>query len=150
MTGTYEWRFELGGFLSVKDMNLGLIKSSEGPFFLAGLWDADGSWSPPDESHRFGQARILGGSHTVQKTKHLMLHYMGIKCGRMYVATHEGHRSNIGTYVITTRTNVYGTGVLAKSMEKWIQLVGSKMLLKGRRDLCHKWVPKAHNKSFTP
>ena len=62
--------------------------------------------------------------------KHALKHQWGISTGRMYVATPEGHTSNIGTYVIHTRKNVYGTGVLSKGMREWIDVVGSKMILK--------------------
>jgi hypothetical protein len=108
------------------------LKTPEGLYFLAGLWDADGNWSPPDESHPMGQARIFGGYHTVRYTKHWMKSEWGFKTGRMYIATPEGHISRIGEHIIHTRANVFGTGVLAKSMVAWVQLVGSKMMLKGR------------------
>jgi hypothetical protein len=126
------WIFEIGGPLATKNLDLGLLRSPEGLHFLAGLWDADGNWSPPDESHPMGQTRIFGGYHTVRYTKHWMKLQWGFRTGRMYIATPEGHISHIGEHVIYTRTNVYGTGVLTKSMAAWVQLVGSKMLLKGR------------------
>ncbi len=131
-TGTRVWIFEIGGPLALKNLNLGLLRSPEGLFFLAGLWDADGNWSPPDESHPLGQARIFGGGHTVTIVKRSMRRQWGFMTGRKYVATPEGHVSRIGTHVIVTRTNVYGTGILARSMAQWVAEVGSKMILKRR------------------
>jgi hypothetical protein len=61
------------------------------------------------------------------------MHYIvngAIRTGGPYIATHEGHTSRIGTHLIVTRTNVYGTIVRSKSIQMWIILVGSKMLLK--------------------
>jgi hypothetical protein len=52
--------------------------------------------------------------------------------GRMYVATPSGHVSAIGTHKIITRENVYGAGILARSMADWVRLVGEKMILKKR------------------
>jgi len=132
LTGSYEWRFEIGRSAAVKNLNLGLLNSPEGQYFLAGLWDADGGWTLPDESHPLGQARIWGGWHTVYRVKHVIWHRWGIKTGRMSIATHAGHTSKIGDYTIVTRKNVYGTGVLAKSMKRWIELVGTKMMLKSQ------------------
>jgi hypothetical protein len=40
--------------------------------------------------------------------------------------------SAIGTHKIITRKNVYGTGILARSMADWVRLVGEKMILKKR------------------
>jgi hypothetical protein len=135
LTGTYEWRFELGGELAVRNLNLGLMKSPEGPSFLAGLWDADGGWYTPDESHPYGQAKIFGGAHTIRVVKRLMKRRWGIVTGRISIVTPAGHTSKIGDYTIVTRTNVYGTIVRFRSMATWIDLVGSKMLLKGRQDV---------------
>jgi len=131
-TGTMEWRFEIGGSLAVEKLSLHLLRTPEGLYFLAGLWDADGNWSPPDESHSLGQARIFGGGHKVTILKRLMKLRWGFVTGRKYIATHEGHVSSIGTHVIITRTNVYGTGILARSMAAWVTEVGSKMILKKR------------------
>jgi hypothetical protein len=136
LTGTLGWTFEIGRPLAVYNLNLGLAKAPEGPYFLAGLWDADGSWSEPDESHPLGQARIFGGWHVVYTVKHTLRHAWGILCGRMSTATAAGHTSKIGDYTIVTRTNVYGTCVKARSMANWIDLIGKKMLLKGRPELC--------------
>lgn len=131
-TGTRVWIFEVGGHLAVKNMDLSLLKCPEGLFFLAGLWDADGNWSRPDESHPMGQARLFGGSHKIRFAKKLMKELWGFSTGRKYIATHEGHVSHIGTHAIHTRTNVYGTGILARSMTHWVKLVGNKMILKKR------------------
>jgi hypothetical protein len=132
-TGTKVWIFEVGGRSVTLGLNLGLLKSPEGLYLLAGLWDADGSWSPPDESHPMGQARFFGGWHTVWTVKHSMKKLWGFSTGRMYVATPEGHVSKIANHKIVTRVNVYGTGVLARSINDWVRTVGAKMLLKGRR-----------------
>jgi len=140
LTGTHEWRFEVGGSFAVSGMNLGLLKSAEGPYFLAGLWDADGNWSTPDESHPLGQARIFGNYHIVRVVKHSLRHQFGIVTGRQSVVTREGHTSKIGEHLIITRTNVYGSGVLARSMSCWVESIGSKMLLKKRRELLEKAV----------
>jgi len=135
ITGTMEWSFEVGGRFAVERLNLGLIKSPEGLYFLAGLWDADGNWSTPDGSHPMGQARYFGGGHDVTIVKRLMKRIWGLRTGRKYIATHEGHVGMIGDYRIVTRTNVYGTGILARSMAAWVSEVGSKMILKRRFDL---------------
>jgi hypothetical protein len=113
-------------------MDLGLLKSPEGLFFLAGLWDADGHWSPADESHPVGQAKLFGGYHTIRVVKRQMRARWGFATGRKYIATHVGHTSKIGDHVIVTRANVYGTGILARSMARWVELVGRKMILKNR------------------
>jgi len=131
-TGGPVWIFEVGGKLATRRLDLGLLKSPEGLYFLAGLWDADGNWARPDESHPLGQTRLFGGYHTIRYTKRSMKVLWGFATGRMYIATPEGHISTIGDHVIHTRTNVYGTGILARSMGGWVLLVGKKMLLKGR------------------
>ncbi len=131
-TGRPVWIFEVGGRLATERFDLSLLRSPEGLFFLAGLWDADGNWSAPDESHPLGQTRLFGGWHTISYTKRSMRHIWGFATGRMSIATPEGHTSRIGDHVIHTRVNVYGTGILAKSMAAWVAQVGSKMLLKRR------------------
>jgi hypothetical protein len=150
LTGTPEWCFELGGNFAVKNLNLGLAKTTEGCHFLAGLWDADGGWYPPDGSHPLGQARVFGNYHTVRTVKHHLRVKYGVRTGRKSIVTPEGHRSKIGDYTIVTRTNVYGTGVLARSMPLWIDLIGSKMLLKGRPELIKGARNAVQEKSFTP
>lgn len=131
-TGRPVWIFEVGGKLATERLDLGLLKSPEGLFFLAGLWDADGNWAPPDDSHPLGQTRLFGGYHTIRYTKRGMKALWGFATGRMYVATPEGHVSRMGDHIIRTRTNVYGTGILARSMGAWVEQVGKKMLLKRR------------------
>lgn len=64
--------------------------------------------------------------------KHALRRSWGMSTGGMHIATHAGHRSSIGAYTIVTRKNVYATGVLARSMRAWVDLVGSKMILKRR------------------
>ncbi|HMD79403.1 MAG TPA: hypothetical protein VKF39_05410 [Nitrososphaerales archaeon] len=150
LTGTHEWRFELGGAFAVRRLDLGLARSPEGLHFLAGLWDADGGWYSPDESHPLGQARIFGGSHLIRVVKHQMMLQWGIATGRMSIVTHAGHTSKIGDYTLVTRTNVYGTTVRAKCMRLWINLIGSKMLLKCRPQLFANQDSGLQEKSFTP
>jgi hypothetical protein len=135
LTGTPCWTFEIGRSLAVQNLDLGLLKSTEGPYFLAGLWDADGGWYTPDESHPYGQAKIFGGAHTIRVVKRLMKWQWSIVTGRISIVTPAGHTSKIGDYTIVTRTNVYGTIVRFRSMATWIDLVGSKMLLKGRPEV---------------
>jgi len=118
-----------------KGLSLGLLKTPEALYFLAGLWDADGNWSPPDESHPLGQARLFGGGHKITIVKRMLKRNWGIRTGRKYIATPEGHRSRIGDYEIITRTNVYGTGVLARGMKAWVKLIGEKMILKRRKNV---------------
>ena len=139
--GTRVWIFEIGGPMTTRHLDLSLLKTPEGLFFLAGLWDADGNWSPPDESHPMGQARIYGSYHIVRYAKHFMKLLWSFKTGRMYVATPEGHISRVGEHIIHTRTNVYGTGVLARSMAAWVLLVGRKMILKKRNVRLGKSLP---------
>jgi hypothetical protein len=150
LTGTYEWSLELGGAFAVERLDLGLTKSPEGLHFLAGLWDADGGWYSPDESHPLGQARMFGGSHRIRVVKHQLKLQWGIATGRMSIVTHAGHTSKIGDYTLVTRTNVYGTTVRARSMRLWIELVGSKMLLKCRPQLLANQDSARQEKSFTP
>jgi len=132
LTGTIEWIFEIGGEFAVKGLNLGLLKTPKGLYFLAGLWDADGNWSRPDEGHPMGQATFFGGLHAVRVVERSMKLNWGFAAGRNYIATHEGHVSRIGDHTITTRTNVYGIIIKAKSMASWVDQVGSKMILKKR------------------
>lgn len=116
----------------MRNLSLGLMKAPEGEFFTAGLWDADGSWTKPDASHRWGQAKFYGGWHAVYFVKRNMRHLWGIKTGRMSLSTKAGHRSSIGDHVIVTRTNVYSTCVKSWSMPAWIDRVGRLMILKSR------------------
>ena len=132
VTGTREHRFEFGGPLAVKNLNMSLANSPEGLHFIAGLWDADGGWYTADESHPLGQPRFFGGWHKVYRTKCTLRDRWSISTGKMYVATHAGHASKIGTHRIVTRNNVYGIGVLARGVRLWADLVGSKMILKRR------------------
>jgi hypothetical protein len=131
-TGRPVWIFEVGGRLATEHLDLSLLKSPEGLFFLAGLWDADGNWAPPDESHPLGQSRLFGGYHTIRYAKRGMKRIWGFATGRMYIATPKGHISKIGEHVIHTRENVYGTGVLSRSMVAWVEHVGGEMILKKR------------------
>jgi hypothetical protein len=131
-TGTPEWIFEIGGEFATKNLDMSLLRTPDGLSFLAGLWDADGSWSLPDPSHPMGQARFFGGWHAVYMVKHALFRRWDVRTGAPYVATFSGHTSRIGDHVIITRNNVYGTIVKAKSMRLWIDLVGRKMLLKVR------------------
>jgi hypothetical protein len=127
-----EWTFELGGALAVKNMGLGLMKTPEGCFFTAGLWDADGSWTRPDESHPMGQAKFFGGWHVVYWVKRNMRRLWAIGTGKMFVATRGGHTSKIGSHTIVTRNDVYGINVRAVSLQGWIDRVGKFMILKSR------------------
>ena len=145
LTGTPEWRFEIGGEFAVENLNLGLLKSLEGLHFLAGLWDADGGWYRPDESHPFGQAKLFGNWHTIFTVKKAMRRRWNIMTGRMSISTRVGHEAKIGDYVIVTRNNVYGTIVRTKSMDAWIQLVGDKLLLKGNDwNRSYQWRLRTH------
>jgi len=74
----------------------------------------------------------------------------GIRTGRKPIVTPEGHVGFIGEYKIITRTNVYGTGILARRMPCWVEPIGSKMLLKGRPELPEKVIFRRQEKSFTP
>jgi hypothetical protein len=130
LTGTHEWRFELGGPFAVRNLDMSAARLPEGAYFIAGLWDADGGWYDPDESHPLGQARFFGGSHRVRAVKHALKHQWSISTGRKYLAIRAGHTSKIGDHTIVTRKNVYGTGILSKGMKKWIEVVGTKMILK--------------------
>jgi hypothetical protein len=149
-TGTREWFFELGGENAMRGLHLGLLKSAEGSYFLAGLWDADGGWYAPNESHPFGQARIFGKAHVVRVVKHLMKNQWMIATGRMSIVTNAGHTSRTGSHTIVTRANVYGTTVRTRSMDRWIELVGSMMLLKGGPEISGRADFGHQEKSFTP
>lgn len=130
LTGTHGWSFEVGGAFAVLGLNLGL-KSEEGAYFPAGLWDADGTWTLPDESRPFGRAVFFGGWHAVYLVKRNMKQKWNVATGRMYVATKAGRTSKIGNHTVATKTNVYGTIVKSRSMKAWIEVMGSKMILKG-------------------
>ncbi len=78
-------------------------------------------------------ARFFGNWHKVYTMKHALRNRWLISTGGMYVATHAGHRSKIAGHTIVTQRNVYATGVLARSMKAWVDLIGSKMILKRRK-----------------
>jgi len=90
VTGTREHRFEFGGPLAVKNLNMSLANSPEGLHFIAGLWDADGGWYTADESHPLGQPRFFGGWHKVYRTKCTLRDRWSISTGKIVCRNTRG------------------------------------------------------------
>ena len=104
------------------------LKSSNQGYFLAGLWDADGSclWN---EKERKADVELYQYALNILLLEEIERHFIkvGMPC-RVYVFKKtQNHFSHIKGKIIR-REDVYALRILRRGLEKWIGLVGDKML----------------------